>query len=67
MLATFAEDLVRFGAPIAAGTGIGAFAGFLAGAFAQLWIGRVVPIERWMMWAGGIGGIFGLVALAYGG
>lgn len=68
-LATFAEDLGRLAAPIAGGATFGALFGFLLGALAQAWVGggRVVPIDRWVMWGAGLGGFVGFVALAYDG
>jgi predicted alpha/beta superfamily hydrolase len=66
-LASFADDLTRFGATIGAGAAAGAFFGFVLGVFAMAWIGRAVPLERWALWGSGLGGVFGLAALAYDG
>ena len=64
-IASLADDLTRLAAPIAGGATIGGLAGLLFGACATAWVGRVVPIERWVLWTSGIGGLVGLVAAVY--
>ena len=63
-LATFAEELTRIGGPIGGGAAMGATVAFMLAVCAQLWVGRRVPMERWVMWGGGF---VGLIALVYEG